>query len=401
MFGGTKDRFGNTFTRDYARTVLGITADQTVTSELIQKQYHKKARQTHPDKNRNDPDAKEKFQEVKNAHDFLNAIVENPERYVKDPFQTKWYYSPKKTKSTEEKERDSREEWKARFNILFKYYRSTHSAQSEHASTNDPVKPATITFFLPIYMTEKKSSLVLTNEKTIADLKYNYLMINKAWNQVNNDPPIVMVHFYLDYADNELDNEKPLDFYGIQDGSDIVVDLNLAEYFSAMKEAFNTDGPRHSPPRPSDSQNAPQTADQTAESQHRHSPPRTDATQPAESPHRHSHPRPSDSQNAPQTADQTAESPHRHSPPRTDATQTAEPQHRQNTEPPTQPSVSEEKRKKSYFRKFLSYFSYSRDPTKKSYLSRFLNTVRNPFKKTKKGGNRRMNKSRKMKTLQR
>ena len=171
-------------------------------------------------------------------------------------------------------------------------------------------------------------------------------MINKAWTQVNNDPPIVMVHFYLDYADNELDNEKPLDFYGIQDGSDIVVDLNLAEYNSAMMKAF-------------------------------------------------------DSQNAPQTADQPAESPHRHSPPRTDADQTAEPQHRQNTEPPTQPSVSEEKRKKSYFSKFLSYFSYPHDPTKKSFLSRFLNTVRNPFKKTKKGGNRKMNKSRKMKTLQR
>ena len=357
MLGGTlKDRYGNPFTRDYAVKLLGITSEQKLTPELIQKQYKTKAVQTHPDKNLTDPDAKAKFQDVQNAHDFLNAIFENP-------IQTERYNSHKKTKSPEEKERDSREEWKARFNVLFKFYRTTHSAQSKHASMNDPVKPATITFFLPMYMTEKKSSLVLTNEKTIADLKYNYLMINKAWNQVNNDPPIVMVHFYLDYADNELDNEKPLDFYGIQDGSDIVVDLNLAEYNSAMMKAF-------------DSQNAPQTADQTAESQHRHSPPRTDATQPAESPHRHS-------------------------PPRTDADQTAESPHRQNTEPPTQPSVSEEKRKKSYFRKFLSSFSYPHDPTKKSFLSRFLNTVRNPFKKTKKGGNRKMNKSRKMKTLQR
>lgn len=346
MLGGTqKDRYGNPFTRDYAVKLLGITPDQTVTDELIRHKYYKKARKTHPDISK-DPDAKAQFQEVSNAYNFLTSNTDNDQ--VSD------------NRSQEEKERDSREERKARFNALFKKHREKRSAQPKNVSKNDHVNPATIHFFC--IHDKSESSLVITNEKTIEDLKYNYLMINQGWNEVNNDPPIGVMDFYLDDPANKLDNENTLKFYGIQDGSDIVVDLDLAKFYKAIKKAQPASEPTSDP----------RTAAEPSAPEHHHSPP------------------------------------HR-------AAEPAAPEHDPTVEEATQPSASEQKQKKSYLESFFSYFSYPRDSTKKgsgsyffypdsstrkNYLSGFFKGFKNPFRRTKKGGYLRLKKSRKIKTLQ-
>lgn len=48
---------------------MGVSPNAT--NSEIKKAYYKVARQTHPDKNKNDPLAKEKFQKVGNAYQIL------------------------------------------------------------------------------------------------------------------------------------------------------------------------------------------------------------------------------------------------------------------------------------------------------------------------------------------
>ena len=61
--------------------ILGI--DKNANAEDIKKAYRKKSMLTHPDRNRDDPDANSKFQQVSEAYDILsdkqNMLLENQE----------------------------------------------------------------------------------------------------------------------------------------------------------------------------------------------------------------------------------------------------------------------------------------------------------------------------------
>ena len=50
--------------------ILGI--DKNANAEDIKKAYRKKSMLTHPDRNRDDPDANSKFQQVSEAYDILS-----------------------------------------------------------------------------------------------------------------------------------------------------------------------------------------------------------------------------------------------------------------------------------------------------------------------------------------
>ena len=55
--------------KDYYE-ILGVSRDAT--QEEIKKAYRKLARKYHPDVNQDDPEAEEKFKEVKEAYDILS-----------------------------------------------------------------------------------------------------------------------------------------------------------------------------------------------------------------------------------------------------------------------------------------------------------------------------------------
>lgn len=56
---------------------LGLTEDASV--RQVTKAYRKKAKKTHPDKNPDDPKAKEKFCRIKQAYDFLKSHCKKKE----------------------------------------------------------------------------------------------------------------------------------------------------------------------------------------------------------------------------------------------------------------------------------------------------------------------------------
>ena len=57
--------------------VLGL--DAKATEADIKKAYRKKARDSHPDKNPNDPNAAKKFMKIKEAYDFLSNNAKRAE----------------------------------------------------------------------------------------------------------------------------------------------------------------------------------------------------------------------------------------------------------------------------------------------------------------------------------
>ena len=57
--------------------VLGL--DSKATEADIKKAYRKKARDSHPDKNPNDPNAAKKFMKIKEAYDFLSNNAKRAE----------------------------------------------------------------------------------------------------------------------------------------------------------------------------------------------------------------------------------------------------------------------------------------------------------------------------------
>lgn len=59
------------YTKEEARSALGV--DKNASQKDISDAYKKLARQYHPDKNHNDPDAKAKFQEVKLSYEKLKS----------------------------------------------------------------------------------------------------------------------------------------------------------------------------------------------------------------------------------------------------------------------------------------------------------------------------------------
>lgn len=72
--------------KDYYK-ILGIT--KSATTEEIKKAFRKLAKQYHPDKNKGDKTAEEKFKEVNEAHDVLS----NPEKRARyDEFGENWEY---------------------------------------------------------------------------------------------------------------------------------------------------------------------------------------------------------------------------------------------------------------------------------------------------------------------
>ena len=62
--------------RDYYQT-LGV--PETATTDEIKKAFRRLAKQHHPDRNPNNPQAAERFKEINEAHDVLSATI-HPER---------------------------------------------------------------------------------------------------------------------------------------------------------------------------------------------------------------------------------------------------------------------------------------------------------------------------------
>ena len=91
---------------DYYK-ILGISKDAT--QEDIKKAYRKLARKYHPDLNKNNPNAQEKFQEINEA----NEVLSNPEKRKRyDEYGENWKYAEKleKQKKRQTKEQSGRRE---------------------------------------------------------------------------------------------------------------------------------------------------------------------------------------------------------------------------------------------------------------------------------------------------
>ena len=85
--------------------VLGL--NESATERDIVNAYRKRAKETHPDKNPNDPNANENFRKVKEAYDFLMDSTKRK------------YYDEKRARAKREREREAnfKEEVMAENNI--------------------------------------------------------------------------------------------------------------------------------------------------------------------------------------------------------------------------------------------------------------------------------------------
>lgn len=74
-WGGAVDENGYSSTEQTAFDVLELDTDAS--ADDIKRQYRKLAKQYHPDANRGDPDAAQRFHEVQTAYDMLSQTVGN------------------------------------------------------------------------------------------------------------------------------------------------------------------------------------------------------------------------------------------------------------------------------------------------------------------------------------
>ena len=68
------------FRRDFYK-ILGVS--KRATKNEIKKAYRRLAKESHPDKNRDDPDAESKFQDLGAAYEVIALSVDNDESYSK------------------------------------------------------------------------------------------------------------------------------------------------------------------------------------------------------------------------------------------------------------------------------------------------------------------------------